>query len=96
MHACKFSNVCFRYDQFRTELCQIQREEKSKRDAELSLRQGRQLRQGEVVFRCRNCDAYAFVSSDVRKIEHMHHVVKDLDYRLRHLERQCRPETHGT
>ena len=95
MHACKFSNVCFSYDKFRAELRQIQREEKSKRDAELSLRQGRQLRQGEVVFRCRNCDAYAFVSSDIRKIEHMHRVVMDLDYRLRHSERLYRPEPYG-
>ena len=87
--------MCFSHHKFREELRQIQREEKSKRDAELSMRQGRQLRQGEVVFRCRNCDAYAFVSSDVRKIERMHHVVKDLDYRLRNQERPCSPKTHG-
>ncbi|KAL8604965.1 hypothetical protein ACOMHN_028593 [Nucella lapillus] len=79
----------------RQELDQVQREEKSKRDAETASRSGRQLRQGEAVFRCRTCDAYGFVSSDVRKIEGIHHVVMDLDYRHRHIERIYPPKEFG-
>ena len=80
---------------FQREIKQIQKDEKTKRDAEREMRKGKQLRQGEVVFRCRNCDSFGFVSSDVRKIEGIHHIVKDLDYRERSIERLYPPKEYG-
>ncbi|XP_076460838.1 ATP-dependent RNA helicase DHX58-like isoform X2 [Babylonia areolata] len=89
------SEIATNLRKFRMELDQIQKEEKSKRDAELAARHGKQLRQGEVIFRCRNCDAYAFVSSDVRMIESMHRVVTDLEYRNRNTEHVSPPQEFG-
>ena len=79
--------VSLRVAEFRQSLERMQREEKSMRDAELAQRRGRQQRQGEIEFRCRKCDEYACMSSDIRKIENMHHVVLDLEFRERHNER---------
>lgn len=82
--------------EFRHTLEQIQREEKSLRDIELQQRNGRQKREREVDFRCRKCDEFAFMSSDLRKIENMHHVVIDLDFRERHNEKPVpRPKEYG-
>jgi hypothetical protein len=79
--------LCDRPKEFRTELEQIQRLEKNERDIELKQRDGKPKREGEVEFRCRKCDEFAFMSSDLRKIEKMHHVVVDLDFRQRHIEK---------
>lgn len=72
----------------------MQREEKNMRDIELAQRKGRQQRQGELEFRCRKCDEYACMSSDIRTVERMHHVVIDLDFRERHNERPSPKPDH--
>nr|KAG5687676.1 hypothetical protein BaRGS_027568 [Batillaria attramentaria] len=76
-----------RHREFLTRLEEIQKDEKSMRDIESAQRSGRQLREGEVILRCRTCDTYACMSSDIKTVERSHHVIVDLDFRDRSIEK---------
>ncbi|PVD29709.1 hypothetical protein C0Q70_08965 [Pomacea canaliculata] len=68
-------------------IIKIQAEEKEKRDIELAMMNGRTLKEGEVVLRCRKCDAFACMSSDIRTVEKAHHVIIDPEFSDRRTEK---------
>ncbi|XP_025096123.1 probable ATP-dependent RNA helicase DDX58 isoform X1 [Pomacea canaliculata] len=76
-----------RHTDYHQTMSKIQAEEKEKRDIELAMMNGRTLKEGEVVLRCRKCDEFACMSSDIRTVEKAHHVVIDPEFSDRSLEK---------
>ena len=62
---------------FRDELHNLQDEAKLDRELKAKPRQGRRIRQGEFELRCLRCNEFICMSSDVKKIQHAHHVCVD-------------------
>lgn len=79
--------TCSRLADYHQTIIKIQAEEKEKRDIELAMMNGRTLKEGEVVLRCRKCDAFACMSSDIRTVEKAHHVIIDPEFSDRRTEK---------
>ncbi|XP_052100649.1 antiviral innate immune response receptor RIG-I-like isoform X3 [Mytilus californianus] len=68
--------------QFLEDVEKIQRSEKKKRDLEkLSRKIGTKQRNSEFVLRCGKCSRYICISSDIKKIQNIHHAVINDDVR---------------